>query len=189
LVSWKIPCDVTSHSLNIAETDTLAPYRQHLNNSIALAPSAAWELKRWPIEYWVKLIQLLPLQQFTLLGGPDDRFCQEIADSAPDRTLNLAGKLSWLESSKALDLSRALVSGDTGLMHISDFLGKPTIALIGPSAFGYPSRSKSHVLEIELPCKPCSKDGRGKCRYSEYKHCMLSIKPEQVAQKLLEVLE
>ena len=41
---------------------------------IVLAPSAAWEMKRWPVEHWKKLVTLLPNENFVILGGPKDTF-------------------------------------------------------------------------------------------------------------------
>ena len=145
-------------------------------------------MKRWPLEYWKKLIQLLPNQRFVVLGGPDDQFCQELADLAPGRVINQAGKLTWVETAQEIRSARAVVSGDTGVMHIADAMATPVVAIIGPTAFGYPSRSTSLVVETKLDCKPCSKDGRGRCRNSQYKFCLTSLAPETVSEALKALL-
>lgn len=157
---------------------------------VIAAPSAAWEMKRWPRNHWKKLIQELKTTVI-LLGGPDDHFVQEIADAAPERSLNLAGRLKLEESTTLIQFADLVISGDTGLLHVADLMERPTIALIGPTAFGYPSRENSRVLEVpnsSLPCKPCSKDGRGKCRADIYKKCLVMISPETVARKAHEIL-
>jgi ADP-heptose:LPS heptosyltransferase len=151
---------------------------------IALVPSAAWELKRWPVSSWQKLIELLPDYSFAILGGPEDSFCKDLAAIAPGRVRNFAGQLSLQGSSALLQLSRIVVSGDTGLLHVADQLGKPTLALIGPTAFGYPAQKTSETIEVDLPCKPCSKDGRGACSNPIYQKCMLDITPERVAERV-----
>ncbi len=151
---------------------------------IALVPSAAWEMKRWPVANWQKLIELLPDYSFALLGGPEDSFCNDLAAIAPGRVRNFAGQLSLQGSSALLQLSRIVVSGDTGLLHVADQLGKPTLALIGPTAFGYPAQATSETLEVSMPCKPCSKDGRGTCSNPIYQKCMLAITPELVAERV-----
>lgn len=153
-------------------------------NSITLAPSANWEMKRWSIGHWQRLIELLPERNFIILGGPDDHFCEEIRSVAPDRVQNLAGRCSLLESCYIAKISNVLVSGDTGILHAGDLFKVPTLALIGPTAFGFPSGEKSQVLEVDLPCRPCTKDGRGACKDSIYKRCMVEITPELVASKL-----
>ena len=156
---------------------------QDFTPDIALVPSAAWEMKRWPILHWQKLIELLPEFRFAVLGGPEDSFCQQLQNAAPDRVRNLAGQLSLQGSAAVLQKARLTISGDTGLLHVADQLGRPTLALIGPTAFGYPAHPNSETLETTLPCKPCSKDGRGNCVNPIYQKCMLDITPELVADR------
>lgn len=156
---------------------------------IALAPSAAFELKRWPVEYWKALIQEMPQTRFALLGGPEDTFIKEIADTAPDRVTNLAGRLSLNESAAVVASSQALVSNDTGLMHVAEQIGKPCIALMGPAPFGFPSRPLTKTMQVPLNCRPCSKHGQGPCVNAEFHKCMRDIRPSQVASELKEMLQ
>tara|TARA_B100000749_G_scaffold280707_1_gene278136 strand:+ start:51060 stop:52067 length:1008 start_codon:yes stop_codon:yes gene_type:complete len=154
------------------------------NSFIALAPSAAWPMKRWPVDHWKRLIQEMTDRQFVILGGPDDDFCKDIQAIDPQRVFNLAGKCSWLETCSVLTKADMVVSADTGVMHLSDHLGRPTRALMGPTAFGHPTFANSQVLEIELPCRPCTKDGRGRCSQDIYQKCMIEISPKVVAQSI-----
>jgi heptosyltransferase-2 len=149
---------------------------------IAIAPSAAWEMKRWPIKNWKTLITMLPNSGFVIMGGPNDNFLQEIVSADPFRVKNLAGRLTLAQSSALLKQTQLVIANDTGLLHVADQLGIPTLAIIGPTAFGYPSQSSSNSIEIELPCKPCSKDGRGKCHAVIYQLCLVSITAEMVAK-------
>lgn len=148
---------------------------------IALAPSAAWEMKRWPIERWKQLILLRPESYFVILGGPSDHFCEEIASVANDRVLNLSGKLSLIESSYVISQSKLVISADTGLIHVAEILGRPGLSLIGPTAFGFPTSDHIKVIEVDLPCRPCSKDGRGSCRNDVYQKCMVDISAKNIA--------
>lgn len=157
-------------------------------DAVALAPSAAYFLKRWPKHYWVRLIELMPDTKFICLGGPEDIFIEDIAKSAPSRVLNLAGKCNLATSSAIMTQVKALVANDTGLMHVGEQLGTPTIALMGPAPFGFPSRSKTRILELDLPCRPCSKHGQGPCVNTDYHKCLMGITPETVAQHLREIL-
>lgn len=156
---------------------------------ISLVPSAAWEMKRWPVDHWKNFVLQMPEEQFVLLGGPDDLFCEEIRAAAPDRVLNLAGQLSLQESAAVVKNSKAVVANDTGLLHVADQLGVPTLALIGPTAFGYPYHTNSQVAEISLWCKPCSKDGRGKCVNDLYKRCLIEVEPARVAQQVRDLIK
>jgi ADP-heptose:LPS heptosyltransferase len=147
---------------------------------VTLVPSASHELKRWPVEYWQELIKLSPNVRFVVLGGPHDHFTEEIVQTAPDRCLNLAGKLSYRESAAVVALTEMVVANDTGLMHVAEQLGKPCIALMGPAPFGYPGRKSTLVKERNLKCRPCSKHGQGPCINKEYQACLRDIKPQEI---------
>jgi heptosyltransferase-2 len=149
---------------------------------IALCPSANWELKRWPLEHWQSLIRTWSEDRFVIFGGPQDAFCEDIRRVAPDRVTNTAGALTWVQNASLLSRADLVISGDTGLMHLADYLGRPTLALIGPTAFGYPSRLQSFTLERNLRCKPCSKDGRGRCRNSLRKRCLVELTPSMLTE-------
>lgn len=151
---------------------------------IALAPSAAYFLKRWPKNYWIQLIELLPEKYFVLLGGPEDRFIEDIEKAAPYRCLNLAGKCDLSVNSAIISKSELLISNDTGLMHVAEQLGHSCIALMGPAPFGFPSRATTQILEMSLACRPCSKHGQGPCTNSKYHQCLVDIKPETVASRV-----
>ena len=154
---------------------------------VALAPSAAFALKRWPIEHWAELIRRDDQTHFVLLGGPEDTFLAELEAVAPTRVQNLAGQLSLVESSAVVQHARALVANDTGLMHVAEQIGRPCVALMGPAPFGFPSRERTRILERELWCRPCSKHGQGPCINPKFHQCLRDIPPSEVGQALKEV--
>lgn len=150
-----------------------------------LAPSAAYFLKRWPKEYWKQLIHLLPNYHFVLLGGPEDQFLTDIVAAAPARCLNLAGTLDYKTNAAIIKNSKALISNDTGLMHIAEQLGHPCLALLGPAPFGFPSRPSTLKMELPLSCRPCSKHGQGPCINPKHHQCLVDISPQTVANELI----
>ncbi|MBY0416390.1 MAG: glycosyltransferase family 9 protein, partial [Bdellovibrionales bacterium] len=159
---------------------TVAPFLES-SKKIVLVPSAAWEMKRWPLPLWKKLITIMPQQEFIILGGKEDHFCEELKEVAPERVVNLAGKLSLVESCALIEKSPVVISADTGLLHVADVLGVNAISLMGPTAFGFTMGSQIITLEVDLPCRPCTKDGRGRCSQDVYQKCMVDITPEKVA--------
>lgn len=156
------------------------PYFSSNNKTITIVPSAAWPMKRWPLEYWKDLINLGENYHFYILGGKEDVFCEDIKSIAPNRVTNLAGQLSLIESSAFIAKSSLVVSADTGLLHVADVMGVRGISLMGPSAFGFTKSSLIKTLEVELSCRPCSKDGSGKCKQEVYQKCMREIMPQAV---------
>jgi len=161
---------------------------------VALAPSAAFELKRWPLSHWKSLLQMWFVFNkkinFVLLGGPDDLFLEELAQIQPQRVFNLAGQLSLTESTAMIKQSVLLIANDTGLLHAGEQLGHPTIALMGPAPFGFPSRrSSTRIMELSLSCRPCSKHGQGPCRNAHYQWCLVGITPEMVFEAAKQKLD
>lgn len=151
---------------------------------VALAPSAAYELKRWPSEYWKELIRLSADQKFVLLGGPEDYFIEDIRLVAPDRVWNLAGKTTLRQTSAVVKCSKLLISNDTGILHTAEQQGHPTLALMGPAPFGFPSRPSTQILERNLKCRPCSKHGQGPCVNPNFHECLRSILPTEVQNSM-----
>lgn len=151
---------------------------------IALAPSAAFELKRWPIKYWQELIAQFPEKRFVILGGPKDDFLNQLTRTGHQHVLNLAGQLSLLESAAVVERAQLLVANDTGLLHVAEQLGIACIALMGPAPFGFPSRAKTKIMQIDLPCRPCSKHGQGPCVNKKFHQCLVDITPAIVASQV-----
>ncbi len=162
--------------------------RERFDSVVTLAPSAAWEMKRWPIEHWKELLTDISNAGFLLLGGKEDTFLEELAALDPSRILNLAGRLTLDQSSAILLQSDLVIANDTGLLHVADQMERPTIALIGPTAFGYPSHVTSVALERPLYCQPCSKDGSGNCVNSLYKRCLVELTVGSVVSEARKVL-
>lgn len=169
---WQFPSEYKDKFANLLKEEKL----------ITLVPSANWEMKRWPVNYWKQLIKLLPDYKFLILAGPSDSFCNDIEAVSPQRINNLAGKTSLLESCYIVSKSKMLISADTGFMHAADLFGTEALAIIGPTAFGYPSGKTVRVLESKIDCRPCTKDGRGKCKQDIWQKCMIEITPKMIAE-------
>ena len=54
---------------------------------VSLVPSAAWEMKRWPLVHWKNLVEKFENEKVILLGGPDDYFIEEIAREFPNKVI------------------------------------------------------------------------------------------------------
>lgn len=156
-----------------------------LDRYLVIVPSAAYELKRWPIDHWKKLITQNSDKKVIVLAGPTDTFTEEL--NAFTNVINLTGKTSLLESASIINYAQVVVSNDTGMLHFSEQLGKKTIALMGPAPFGFPSRPSTVIMEKNLYCRPCSKHGQGPCVNPNFHECMTALTPGMV-QKHIERL-
>ncbi|MBD3383862.1 lipopolysaccharide heptosyltransferase II [candidate division KSB1 bacterium] len=161
--------------------------------NIAFIPGAGKATKRWPADYYAQLGGLLsrqPLIKIWVLGDEGDREpAAEICRAIPGRCIDLTGKFSLMESACALSKMDAVVSNDSGFMHIADALQKPVIAIFGPTTgeFGfYPRNANARVIECkDLYCRPCSHVGPDRCPEKHFR-CMRDIKPEVVYNRIVE---
>ncbi len=191
LKKWGITEDLPQTPQLFLKSEELAGIQNLLppGDFVALAPSAAFELKRWPLEHWQELVRISGQQKFVLLGGPEDHFIDEIQKVAPDRVVNLAGKTDLRQTSAVVKKSKFLISNDTGILHTAEQQGHPTIALMGPAPFGFPSRPTTIILERDLACRPCSKHGQGPCINPQFQECLRSISPHEVLNHLKEKIK
>lgn len=152
---------------------------------IAIAPGAAHATKRWPLEHWRTLATRLVAEGFdvTAVGGPEDALLgQELAASNPGKIACAAGVFGLQGTGAVLRRAAALVSGDTGVMHMASGVSTPVIALFGPTvqAFGFfPYTERSVVLQRPLTCRPCSSKGGPRCPLGHHR-CMIDIDPQLV---------
>lgn len=156
-----------------------------MKGRIVLVPATAWPMKSWPVENWKKLVETLKNEKFVILGGPADHFCKDIEAVAPERVENWAGMYNLKESCALAAHADFIITADTGLQQVADLAGRKGISLIGPTAFGYPTMGTLKVMEADLPCRPCTKDGSGSCSRKIYQECMTLLTPEKVIQEIV----
>ena len=154
---------------------------------VVLAPSAAYELKRWPLDYWSNLVKINADLQFVVLAGAEDTFTEKL--NQHQNVINLTGKTDLMQSALVLKNSALAICNDTGLLHFAEQLGKPAIALMGPAPFGFPCREKTKILERNLSCRPCSKHGQGPCTNKDYHACLRNISVDEVNQHLHKMMK
>ena len=161
---------------------------------VVLAPGAAHASKRWPVRHWRRLAADLVRSRLrvAIVGGPSDRVvAAEIATAAGRRAASAAGELDLQASGALIRRARAVVSGDTGPMHLASAVGTPVVALFGPTVeqFGFfPYRALHTVLQRDLPCRPCSSKGGPRCPLGHHR-CLEEITTDEVATQLREYCE
>jgi lipopolysaccharide heptosyltransferase II len=151
---------------------------------IVFQPGARWPTKHWRVEYFAELTRRLakdfPDVRFAILGVAEDRpLGAAIADAVPGRGLNLCGETSLPEMVEWLRLCDLMITNDTGPMHVAAALGKPLVALFGPTEPRRtgPYRQLHSVLRINLPCSPCLKSH---CVYAKPYECLNALSPATV---------
>lgn len=151
---------------------------------VALHPFAAHPMKSWSAARWRELAALLEARGLPWIclgaGSEPSPFAGDERD--------LYNRLSLRESCALLSLCRALVSGDSGPMHLAGAVGTPVMALFGPTTreWGFfPAGARDHIFELPLDCRPCSLHGKDSCSLKG--RCLDALPPLAIINAVLDL--
>ncbi len=162
---------------------------------IAVAPYAAFATKRWPLERFAEVANILHRKTnkpVVFFGGPEDTGHQERLHQLLDIPfINLAGRLDLLESVYMLSRASLLITNDSSPMHMAGAVRTPVVAVFGSTVkeLGFfPYQNRHRVVEVSgLKCRPCSHIGRNKCP-KKHLRCLLDISSGEVVTAAEELL-
>jgi len=147
--------------------------------AVGLALGARHATKRWPREHW-SLLAGRCLEEglaVALLGGPEDagEIGALLRGFSGQRVgaFHAASLAALVAHLACLD---AVVSLDSGPAHVAAALGRPVVALFGPtSPERWAPRGRAvAVARLPLACSPCSNHGSGACPLGTHE-CMRSL--------------
>jgi heptosyltransferase-1 len=132
---------------------------------VVLNIGATKRVNRWTASGFAALARMIHAR-FGLLcvltGGREDApMAQSIIAVAGDAVCDKVGRTSLMELVSLLRAGRAVVTCDTGPMHLAVALGKPVVALFGPSDHRRTGPYRGKVIRGKIDCGPC---GRKKCK-------------------------
>jgi heptosyltransferase-2 len=186
------PMPVVSEPRLIADRDNAAQALARLGQAepkaplLALCPGAEYgPAKRWPAPYFAEVAQrkLAEGWEVWLFGShKDEAITREIQALTQNRCVDLGGRTALGEVIDLLAFADAVVTNDSGLMHVAAALARPVIALFGSSDPHHtpPLSARAQVLSLNLACSPCFK------RVCPLGHtrCLTDLQPAQVLAAL-----
>jgi heptosyltransferase-2 len=170
----------------------LQKYTLHLQKPVlALCPGAEFgPAKRWPEQHYaaVAAARITAGEQVWIFGSEKDAPVGNAIRNALPASLqtdcyNLAGKTSLAEAIDLLSCANAVVSNDSGLMHIAAALNRPLVAVYGSSSpqFTPPLADAVEIVRLGIECSPCFKR---ECPLVHL-NCLKQLPPEQVLAALM----
>ncbi len=161
------------------------------SNYVVIHAGADYPGRQWPIENFRVVVKMLldnykeSIQKVYLLGGKQDIAINEKISQDIKNCINLAGKLSLLETADLIKGARYFIGNDSGPLHMASLLDIPVLGFYGPNLpqISGPYSSKRKVFFHKFDCSPCNQ----KVCYNNFK-CIVSISIEEVT-KYLEQLE
>ena len=133
---------------------------------LACAPGAEFgPAKRWPAEHFASLLAgrlAAGGGEVWLLGSAGDaeltaRIRAAVPAGVAPRVHDLAGRTRLTEAVDLLGEADAVLTNDSGLMHVACALERPVLAVYGStsSAFTPPLGARVRTLSLDLECSPC----------------------------------
>lgn len=153
---------------------------------LILCPGAEYgPAKQWPAEHFAVVAKTMAQAGWNvwILGSAkDSNVAAAIHKQSGNVCVDFTGKTDLGSAIDLLSLSNAVVTNDSGLMHVAAALHKKIIAIYGSSSPNFTPPLAKHVtiLSKNLPCSPCFKRV---CSYGHY-NCLKEIQPEQVLTEL-----
>ena len=157
---------------------------------LAICPGAEFgSSKRWPEDHYAELAtaRLRSGWQLWIFGSSNDQaVAEKIKQQIPAQLLShcfdLTGKTTLAEAIDLLSLAGAVVSNDSGLMHVAAALNRPLVAVYGSTSpsFTPPLAERVAMISIPVDCGPCF---QRECPLQHNK-CLKDLPVEQVIQAL-----
>jgi len=153
------------------------------DNFIVFIPGARGAAKTWPAEHYDRLAaDILNTRKVKIAALGGERDCRLLRNPG---IKDLCGRTSIKTLAAVLALSKAVIGGDTGPVHLAAALGVPVVAIFGGSDIEEtaPHAGNVKLVSKRLDCSPC----RGRPICNDY-HCLTAISPEEVLTALNELL-
>ena len=178
----------------IAKTSLPASFQ---SGYIAFAIGGQHATKCLPVDKMIEICKKVELPIILLGGNEDQRVAKFIEDKLDQKIINGCGIYSIHQSASIVSQADAVITHDTGMMHIAAAFKRKIVSIWGNTIpeFGmypyFPKNLKHYneIVEIkELSCRPCSKIGFDKCPKGHFK-CMKQISEDRVVDKVFDLLK
>jgi len=175
---------------------------------VHIHPTSRWFFKCWKDEYMAEVISWLIDKGIKVIvtSSPDKKELDKakkilsLAGDSPDSTarpphadkpvnlgqslqlIDLCGKTTIKQLAAISEASDIFFGVDSAPMHIAAAVGKPVIALFGPTGDAWKPWGKNPtIISKDMECKPCQK---GVCDKFELRRCLELITPDEVITAL-----
>lgn len=158
---------------------------------ITITPASLWFTKQFPIEKWIAFVKKVDASiNIYLLGSAQDKkLCDELVKNTDrDYMMNLAGKLSFLESAALMRDAWMNFVNDSAAQHIASSVNGKVTAIFCSTVpdFGFgPLSDDSVIIETKahLICRPCGLHGHKYCPEGHF-NCAQNINIKELLDRI-----
>ncbi len=178
--SFPVPDEATTRIDGLLDYYNIAAKRL-----VAIAPGTNWDTKQWRSEGFAEVARhfLQNGSAVVLIGSDRERaLCEQVAAGAQG-VVNLAGETTLTELAALIRRTAVCVTNNSGPMHMAVALGRPVIAVFGPTdpVWAGPFRRDSAVLTAGVACSPCYLRRLSECPNGHI--CMTNVSAATVIQR------
>jgi heptosyltransferase-2 len=190
---WRISMSTHFKFKSATGMDTLLYKNGYIPGSdlVVLNPAGYCSSRNWPLSSYVEFARLW------LKGKPNTQFVLLLLQThlekslyiqreLGDRCINLTGLANQVEAFKIIQMSKFVLSEDSGLMHMAWVQGIPTLALFSSSRkdWSAPQGEWSYCFDSsDLECGAC---GLEECKFQDNR-CLTRYTPGFVLDKALQL--
>lgn len=176
---------------NLMEIQRITGAKGSGDRWVGLAPFAAHKGKIYPLSLQEQVLQILSQKEhvtiFLFGGGKEEIAWLDKWEQMYPHVVSVAGKLKMQQELALMSHLDVMVAMDSGNMHLASLVGIPVVSIWGAThpyaGFMGWGQCEKNIIQIELPCRPCSIFGNKPCLRGDYA-CLMQITPSQIIRKV-----
>jgi len=181
------------HPANLSSMESIAGVK--CGKWLGVAPFARYRGKVYPVDEMEQVVAELSRREdltIFLFGarGYEEAILEDWVFRYP-RVKNVVGKYSLDTELALISQLDLLLSMDSANMHFASLVGTRVLSVWGATHvysgfYGYRQRPED-VIELSLPCRPCSKFGEKECPRGNWE-CLTSLTPDIIIARVSALL-
>ncbi|MBN2662051.1 MAG: glycosyltransferase family 9 protein [Bacteroidales bacterium] len=192
-LGFKLDLTIPTKKTIFAPSKNIAHILSLQSPKIGIAPFAKHHSKTYPIDRIEKIIAELNKKHTILLfgGGKTEKEITEKLETKYQNVNSIIGKFSMSDEISLLNNCKAVLTMDSGNMHLASLTNTKIISIWGAThpflGFSAFNKQNSTFIQKDINCRPCSVFGNKKC-YKRTYECM-DINENMIIEAILTAIK
>ena len=175
----------------------IVPEKESGQRWIAISPFSSHRQKAYPLDLMEQVIAELTKREnyhiFLLGGGKAEKIALRPIARKYKNVVSMAEiKHSFIDEYALLAKCELMLTMESANMHLASLVDTQAMTIWGPTspACGYLGYNQvvEDDIQLDMECRPCSITGDKPCKFNDFP-CLKNIKPEYIAQHVIEAVE
>ena len=197
-LGFKTPDDFTHlYATRPWPVSAIVPPKEEGQRWIAISPFSSHRQKAYPLDQMEKVIAELSKREnywiFLMGGGKAEKIALRGIARKYKNVVSMAEiKHGFADEYALLGRCDLMLTMESANMHLASLVDLQAMTIWGPTspACGYLGYNQvvEDDIQLDMDCRPCSITGDKVCKYGDFP-CLKNIKPEYIAQHVIEAVE